>query len=148
LNTFSAVHAVRLARRELRGRIRGLRIFLACLVLGVTAIAGIGSLAASVVAGIKADARDLLGGDAEARLVYRPVDAAEGAFLAQSGRLSVIATMRAMARTQGGDRRSLIELKAVDQAYPLYGAVTLAPAQSLGDALERRGVGLARDGGA
>jgi len=130
---------VRLARRELRGRIRGLRIFLACLVLGVTAIAGIGSLAASVVAGIKADARDLLGGDAEARLVYRPVDAAEGAFLAQSGRLSEIATMRAMARTQGGDRRSLIELKAVDQAYPLYGAVTLAPAQSLGDALERRG---------
>ena len=130
---------MRLARRELRGRIRGLRIFLACLVLGVTAIAGIGSLAASVVAGIKADARDLLGGDAEARLVYRPVDAAEGAFLAQSGRLSVIATMRAMARTQGGDRRSLIELKAVDQAYPLYGAVTLAPAQSLGDALERRG---------
>jgi putative ABC transport system permease protein len=130
---------MRLARRELRGGIRGLRVFLACLVLGVTAIAGIGSLAASVVAGIKADARDLLGGDAEARLAYRPVDAAERAFLAQSGRLSEIATMRAMARTQGGDRRSLIELKAVDSAYPLYGAVTLAPAQTLGAALDRRG---------
>jgi predicted lysophospholipase L1 biosynthesis ABC-type transport system permease subunit len=47
LNAFPAYHAVRLARRELRGGIRGLRVFLACLVLGVTAIAGIGSLAAA-----------------------------------------------------------------------------------------------------
>ena len=46
--------------------------------------------------------------------------------------------MRAMARIQSGDRRSLIELKAVDPAYPLYGAVALAPAQSLGEALDRR----------
>ena len=130
---------MRLARRELRGGIRGLRIFLACLVLGVTAIAGIGSLAASVVAGITADARDLLGGDAEARLAYRPADADERAFLTRSGRVSEIATMRAMARTRGGDRRSLIELKAVDPAYPLYGAVALAPAQTLGAALDRRG---------
>ena len=107
---FCAAQAVQLARRELRGGIRGLRIFLACLMLGVTAIAGIGSLAASVVAGIKADARDLLGGDAEVRLAYRPASATEHAFLAQSGRLSEIATMRAMARTRGGDRRSLIEL--------------------------------------
>jgi len=118
---------------------RGLRIFLACIVLGVATIAGIGSLAAAVVAGIKADARDLLGGDAEVRLAYRRVDAAERAFLVQGGRLSEIATMRAMARTQSGDRRSLIELKAVDPAYPLYGMVALAPAQSLGGALDRRG---------
>ena len=61
----------------------------------------IGSLAASVTAGIKADARDLLGGDAEARLAYRPADAAEREFLAQSGTVSEIATMRAMARTHG-----------------------------------------------
>jgi putative ABC transport system permease protein len=133
-----AVQTFRLARRELRGGIRGLRVFLACLVLGVTVIAGIGSLAAAVVGGIKADARDLLGGDAEARLAYRPADAAETAFLAESGRVSEIATMRAMVRTQDGDRRSLIELKAVDPAYPLYGKVALTPAQSLAAALERR----------
>ena len=138
MNASPAVQTFRLARRELRGGLRGLRVFLACLVLGVTAIAGIGSLAAAVVAGIKADARDLLGGDAEARLAYRPADAAESAFLADSGRVSEIATMRAMVRTQNGDRRSLIELKAVDPAYPLYGAVALAPAQNLAAALERR----------
>ena len=138
MSTSSPLYAWRLARRELRGGIRGLRVFLACLVLGVTAIAGIGSLAASVTAGIKADARDLLGGDAEARLAYRPADAAERGYLARSGTLSEIASMRAMARTREGDRRSLIELKAVDSPYPLYGAVALLPAQSLATALAPR----------
>jgi putative ABC transport system permease protein len=138
LNTPAPFYALRLARRELRGGIRGLRVFLACLVLGVTAIAAVGSIAASVTAGIKADARELLGGDAEARLAYRPAGAAERDFLAQSGTVSEIATMRAMARTQGGDRRSLIELKAVDAAYPLSGTIVLSPAQNLTAALGRR----------
>jgi putative ABC transport system permease protein len=116
----------------------GLGVFLGCLVLGVGAIAAIGSIAASVTAAIKADARDLLGGDAEARLAYRPADADEKEFLAKSGSVSEAATMRAMARTEDGARRSLIELKAVDGAYPLYGAVVLSPAQSLDAALGAR----------
>ena len=135
----SALLALRLARRELRGGIRSLRVFLACLVLGVTVIAGIGSLDDSIVTGIKADARELLGGDAEARLAYRQADAAEHTYLARSGTMSEIASMRAMGRTLDGDRRSLIELKAVDSAYPLYGAVALSPAQGLAAALEGRG---------
>jgi putative ABC transport system permease protein len=138
LSAISVVYAFRLARRELRGGIRGLRVFLACLVLGVTAIAGIGSLAAAVVAGIKADARDLLGGDVEARLALRPADPAEHAFLSESGEVSEITTMRAMVRTPDGDRRSLIELKAVDPAYPLYGTVALSPMQDLAATLDRR----------
>ena len=96
----------------------GLGVFVGCLVLGVTAIAAIGSIAASVTAAIKADARDLLGGDAEARLAYRPADADEREFLAKSGSVSEVATMRAMARTEDGARRSLIELKAVDARLP------------------------------
>lgn len=131
-------YACRLARRELRGGVHDLRVFLACLVLGVAAIAGIGSLAASVAAGITGDARELLGGDAAVRLAYRPADMAERAFLARSGTVSEIATLRAMARTPDGGRRSLIELKAVDRLYPLYGAVALSPAQSLGTILGPR----------
>ena len=138
MSSQSPLYALRLARRELRGGIRGLRVFLACLLLGVTAIAAIGSLAASVTAGIKGDARELLGGDAEARLAYRPADDAEREFLAQSGTVSEIATMRAMARTTDGNRRSLIELKAVDAGYPLYGTVILSPTQSLATALGRQ----------
>ena len=42
--------------------------------------------------------------------------------------------LRAMARTS--DRRqALVELKAIDGAYPLYGAVTLDPAMPLARAL-------------
>ncbi len=130
--------AFRLARRELRGGIGGLRVFVAALVLGVAAIAGIGSLAASLSAGISGNARALLGGDAEAVLAYRPADPAERAFLARSGKLSEVASLRAMARNAEGGRPSLIELKAVDGAYPLYGAVSLSPAQPLGAALARR----------
>ncbi|HMD64592.1 MAG TPA: FtsX-like permease family protein [Stellaceae bacterium] len=138
MSSASPFYALRLARRELRGGMQGLGVFLGCLVLGVTAIAAIGSIAASVTAAIKADARDLLGGDAEARLTYRPADPDEREFLAESGAVSEAATMRAMARTQDGARRSLIELKAVDAAYPLYGAVVLSPAQSLAAALGAR----------
>ncbi|HUC71480.1 MAG TPA: FtsX-like permease family protein [Stellaceae bacterium] len=131
-------YAIRLARRELRGGVAGLRVFIACLVLGVGAIAGIGSLAASLSAGIAGDARELLGGDVEAQLAYRPANAAEDAFLAQSGTLSEVASMRAMARANDGHRQSLIELKAVDDAYPLYGKMALSPAQTLGSALALR----------
>jgi putative ABC transport system permease protein len=127
--------ALRLARRELRGGVRGFRVFLACLVLGVGAIAAVGSLGAAVEAGIRADARTLLGGDVSARLVYRPASDDERRFLAASGRLSETARLRAMARSPGGERHTLVELQAVDAAYPLYGAVALSPAQPLGAAL-------------
>ncbi len=128
-------YPLRLAQRELRGGLAGFRIFLACLVLGVTAIAGIGSLAAAVVAGIGADARVLLGGDVSLRLPFREANQAERRFLVDSGTLSTVAKLRAMARSVDGDKRSLIELQAVDAAYPLYGAVALAPAQPLTTAL-------------
>ena len=134
----SPFYAFRLARRELRGGIRGLRVFLGCLALGVTAIAAIGSVAACVTGAIKADARDLLGGDAEARLAYRQADDAEREYLSRSGTVSEIATTRAMARTENGNRRSLIELKAIDAAYPLYGTAVVLPAQALTNALARR----------
>ncbi|MGA8756722.1 MAG: FtsX-like permease family protein [Stellaceae bacterium] len=127
--------AVRLARRELRGGVGGLGVLVGCLVIGVGAIAGIGSLAASLGAGIKENARELLGGDVEARIAYRPADAEQLQLLADSGRLSQTVSMRAMARATNGDRLSLIELKAVDAAYPLYGAVGLSPAQALGAVL-------------
>src|SRR5438309_7758414 len=125
-------YALRLARRELRGGVRGFRVFLACLGLGVGAIAGIGSLTEAVVAGMRGDARLLLGGDVSARLSYRPAGEAERQFLAASGTLSEVAKLRAMARSLDGARRSLIELQAVDAAYPLYGAISLTPASPLG----------------
>src|SRR5215208_4449962 len=131
----SVAYALRLAGRELRGGVRGFRVFLACLVLGVAAIAAIGSLSAAVEAGLRADARLLLGGDVSARLTLRPANDAERAFLASGGTLSETASLRAMARSLDSRRRLLIELRAVDAAYPLYGAVGLNPAGLIETAL-------------
>jgi len=134
----SAPYALRLAFRELRGGLRGFRVFLACLVLGVGAIAGIGSLGAAVRAAINDDAHVLFGGDVSARLVHREANPAERQFLDHSGTVSEVALLRAMAVSLDGARHTLIELKAVDSAYPLYGKVTLAPPQPLAEALAGR----------
>src|SRR5665213_2989515 len=130
--------AFALARRELRGGIRGFRVLIACLALGVAVTAGVGSLGAAVDNALKHDAKALLGGDLEFHLFHRPADAAEHAFLAAQGEVAEIIDMRAMARSAAGASRSLIQLKAVDSAYPLYGAVTLDPPQALGAALAFR----------
>ncbi len=49
-------------------------------------------------------------------------------FISRYGTLGEVATMRAMARVPGGGDTTLVELKAVDGAYPLYGAVVTEPA--------------------
>src|SRR5499433_3626161 len=130
--------AFRLARRELRGGLKGFRIFLACLMLGVAVIAAVGSVAASVRGGIAADARTILGGDVELRLLYQPAKPEQLAFFAVSAAVSASEEMRAMSRPAVGDERALVELKAVDAAYPLYGSVALQPAMPLADALAQR----------
>ncbi len=131
---------LRLARRELRGGLGGFRIFIACLGLGVAAIAGVGSVSESIVAGLRADSRVLLGGEVELRLQHRPAGEDHLAYLREASEaLSEVIEMRAMARLADGDARSLVELKAVDAPYPLVGAVTLDPDLSLGEALARDG---------
>jgi putative ABC transport system permease protein len=130
--------AWRLAKRELRGGLKGFGILLTCLCLGVAVIAGVGSLGASINAGLNGDARALLGGDIEFNLAQRPADQAETDFLATQGRLSRATRLRAMAIAESGASRSLIELKAIDNAYPLYGSITLDPPQALAAALNQR----------
>jgi putative ABC transport system permease protein len=129
--------AWRLARRELRGGTKGFRVFLACLALGVAVIAGVGSLSSAIRLGLTTDARAMLGGDVELHLVHRQATADQLAFLQHDADLSAVATMRAMARQADGAERSLIELKAVDDAYPLYGTVGVDPAQPLATVLAR-----------
>ena len=130
--------AGRLAMRELRGGFKGFRVFLACLALGVAAIAGVGSLADTVAAGLAAQGRSLLGGDVEVRLAMREADAEERAYLERGGALSEIVVMHSLARGAASGTPAFIHLKAVDQAYPLFGAVELDPPLSLDQALEER----------
>jgi putative ABC transport system permease protein len=130
--------AWRLAGRELRGGIAGFRLFLFCLALGALLIAGVGSVAEAVRQGLARDARTILGGDVEIRLLYRPASPAELAAFAEAGRVGAVDSLRAMARKADGSDRMLVEMKAVDDAYPLLGQAVLAPGMPLDRALARR----------
>jgi len=128
---------LRMAVREMRGGLRGFYVLIACIALGVMAIAGVGSVASALIEGLAREGRVILGGDMAFSLSLRETSAAERAFLESHGRLSLAATMRAMARAQNGGA-ALVEVKAVDDSYPLYGKVALEPAQPLADILAQR----------
>ncbi len=128
--------AWRLALRDLRGGLRGIRVVLACLALGVAAIAAVGSLRGAVDDGLAANGQALLGGDIAIDGGAQPLPPALRPWLEQhGGRVSQIITMRSLLVAPSGDRQ-LIELKAVDNAYPLVGDVVLDPAMPLPKALD------------
>ncbi len=117
--------AWRVCRRELRGGFSGFRIFLACLALGVGSIAAVGNVSESVLNALERDGRALLGGDVELRLVHMPASEEQQTWLSENTeRMGELATMRATA--YGPEQRRLVELKAVDDVYPLFGEMELA----------------------
>ncbi len=129
--------ASRIARRELRGGLRGFRIFLLCLTLGVGAIAAVGSVRVSIQNGLSREGAVLLGGDAELQFTHRFATQGEKDWMAaQGGRMSEIVDFRAMA-VLGEDvlDTALTQVKAIDGQYPLYGRVELNPDQALERAL-------------
>jgi len=129
---------LRFARREMRTRLSGFRIFFACLMLGVAAIAGVESLATAFLTGLAEQGRTLLGGDVVVHLVHRTASIAERSFLRRRGPVSETVSMRAMAYALKDGKegeRQLVELKAVDDAYPFFGTVGLLPEQKLAAAL-------------
>ncbi len=107
----------RFAARDLRGGLEGLRIFFACIAIGVAAIVGVNSLARSLEEGLAKDGRSLAGGDVSFSLIHQELSPEQRAFLAARGKLDDIATTRAMARNAGGDA-ALADLKAVGPGWP------------------------------
>jgi len=141
-------------RSSLRGGLRGFRIFLICLILGAAVIAAIGSLSSGIVAGLAANGKAILGGDLEFRLIYRPADQDEMHALNGSGTVTHSEEMRAMVKATAGtvadttagtaaantasSDPALVEVKAVDRLYPLYGQAEIDPPQDLQAALTQR----------
>ncbi|HLH10497.1 MAG TPA: FtsX-like permease family protein [Methylovirgula sp.] len=128
--------AVRLALRDFRGGLSGFWVFLFCLALGLAAIVGVGSTCRALADGLVRQGRIILGGDVSFAVAGREANPQELRFFAREGRLSSIALMRAMAQTRG--EAALVEIKAVDPAYPVHGSVGLEPAQDLETALSER----------
>lgn len=130
--------ALTIARRELRGGLRGFRVFLACLALGVAAIAAVGTLRAGIQQGLTDQGAVILGGDAEMRFTYRPADAEERAWMARTATaVSEVYDFRSMVLTEGD--QALTQIKAVDGAWPLTGAAELSPPVPLAEALADQG---------
>lgn len=129
--------ALRYALRELRSGLRGFYVFVACIALGVMAIAGVGSVAGSLSEGLDHQGRTLLGGDVSFALIQREASKEERAFLDARGKISVAAIMRGMARSAKGEF-ALVDLKAVDGNYPMLGDVTLAPDMPMTELLAPR----------
>jgi len=132
-----SVLPLRYAFRELRGGLSGFYVFIACIALGVLAIAGVGSVAASLSEGLAREGRALLGGDVAFSLIQREAKPEELAYLRSRGKVSPAATLRGMARS-ADDRLALVELKAVDDAYPALGSLTLDPPLPTPDLLAER----------
>src|SRR5258708_17699379 len=124
----------------MRSGLSGFRIFFVCLALGVAAIAAVQSLSAAFLNGLAEQGRVLLGGDVAVGLVHRPATNEETAYLSKFGRISETISMRAMAYAIDANGRKadrqLVELKAVDGAYPLYGNTLLFPTDNLSAALK------------
>lgn len=116
--------AARIARRELRGGLRGFWVFLACLSLGVAAIAGVGMVRSAIEAGLQDQGATLLGGDAQAEFTHRFATDEERAYLDSiATKVSEVVDFRSM--VTAGETRVLTQVKAVDDAYPLLGTLAL-----------------------
>lgn len=131
--------ALRIALRELRGGLSGFYIFLACIALGTAAIAAVNSVSGAITDAISSEGRTLLAGDMRFELDNREATEEERAFLTRYGDIQLSTNLRSMARLADGSDQSLVEIKAVDEAYPLYGKLVADPDRPLAELLAADG---------
>lgn len=135
-----------MAWREIRGSWRQFIFFLACLAVGVGAVVGIELFATNVEALILRDARSLLGGDLEIRAAHELSESGRKTLLALRERNVDVTHVRELvamaavpsveeAQTPNVQATQLVELKAVEEQYPLYGKVEVTPPQPLHSSL-------------
>ncbi len=130
--------ALTFASRELRGGLSGFRVFLACLTLGVAAIAAVGSVTEAFRRGLEDQSQAILGGDVEVLMSQRDATDEERGWLDRQGLVSTAREMRSMGRGLESDVRGLVDIKAPDTLYPLFGRVLLEGDVNLHDALAVR----------
>ncbi|MDF1600604.1 ABC transporter permease [Mesorhizobium sp. YIM 152430] len=122
----------------MRAGLSGFLIFIACIALGVAAIGGVNSVAQAITLGVSNQGQTLLGGDMRFQLNQRETTPDEAEFLAELGDVTHTAGIRSMVRLEDGSDQTLVEAKAVDAAYPLYGAVETTLADPIATQIEER----------
>lgn len=134
--------ALGLALRDLRGGLGPLKLLALCLFLGVTTLAGIGSLGAAMQAAIAERGVEMLGGDVQLTVSGRAATDEELAAFARAGTVGRVVRTRAMASRPDGGDGVLVELKGVDRAWPLAGRFRVQPG-AIAPRPSRNGVALA-----
>lgn len=112
--------------RESRAAHGRLLFFTACLAVGVAAVVGVATLVGAIRSGMQRESRALLAADlalSSRRPLPDDLEARLAGFEHASARVTELA---AMASAPGGASR-LVELKAVDPAYPFYGELRIEP---------------------
>lgn len=136
--------AAKLALRDFRRAHRGLWIFLGCLALGVGAITAVMAAASGIIGAIERDARAVLGGDVAVSTQFRPLAEDQLEYLrSNAAGIAQFVEMRTLMRAEDAGDSALVEVKAVDSAYPLTGRLetdgALAYPESIGFGGQRWG---------
>jgi len=137
----------RFALRDLRGGLKSFGVFIACLTLGVMALAAVAATSRAMRDGLAQQGAALIGGDLSFARAQGAPAGEHRAFLAEKGKVSEIVTLRSMARREDSSQATLVELKSVDAAYPLTGELRTEPQAPLAELLAPRkdGFGVAID---
>ncbi len=121
--------ALSYARRDIRAGFKGFYIFLACIILSVATITCVHSVSLGMKSSLYHDGRYILGGDIDLKTMYEPATKEQLKFIHDKmGPITIVMETRAMALSMKGDSSTLVELKAVDPFYPLYGKVEIVDA--------------------
>lgn len=121
---------------ELAAGIFGLKLFIACVSIATFMMGAVWMMGDSLSGSLSDSGTTLLGGDAAVTVVNVPLDAQIVDGLTKIGAVSRVAELRSSAVVDG--TRIAVELKGVDSAYPLNGAVRLASGQKIDDVLQIR----------
>ena len=132
---------VRMALREIRASWQRLLFFFVCIAVGVASIVAIRSVIQSVRQGLTREARAMTGADVVVRSDRPLGDGIRSAVARErtAGRVAVVSEaveLATMVRPAGVPTTRMVELRAVEPTFPLYGTMTLQ-GQSYSHALLR-----------
>ena len=129
---------LKLSLRELKGSFNEFKIVMISIFLGVFIITAVGSLSKNLIYEINNKSSELLGGDFELSTTYQEFPIKIKKWLEKNGKTSQIVELRTMVTSNQsvGVKRRIVELKAVDQNWPLIGIPIIVPNKSINKSLK------------
>ena len=129
---------LKLSLRELKGSFNEFKIVMISIFLGVFIITAVGSLSKNLIYEINNKSSELLGGDFELSTTYQEFPIKIKKWLEKNGKTSQIVELRTMVTSNQsvGVKRRIVELKAVDQNWPLKGIPIIVPNKSINKSLK------------